>query len=223
MGLRLLPLFPLPLVLFPGATLPLHIFEPRYRRLLADCLQSDQQFGLICRPDHVAEAEIGSGTVGCVAYVESAEALADGRSNILVTGRERFALERFVVNPAPYHVGEVSSVYDDAESALVLEPLARRLRSVFERVGKAARTIADDASPLPELPADPSAMSFAVAHTLDIELAVKQELLTSRSPASRLRRLLDLLADVVDTIEQRSRLHTLARTNGHGPRLEASE
>jgi Lon protease-like protein len=203
-------------VLFPGAPLPLHVFEPRYRRLLADCLSGDRIFGVICRPEGVPEREIPSGTVGCLAYIESEESLEDGRANIVVTGRERFALERFVADAAPYHVGEVTSVSDDEESELVLEPLAMRVRRVFDRVGRAARTIADDASPLPALPDDAAKLSFTIAQYVDLDLRARQGLLSSRSPAARLRQILDLLGGVVDAIEQRARTHQRARTNGHG-------
>jgi Lon protease-like protein len=203
-------------VLFPGAPLPLHIFEPRYREMLADCMSGSREFGLVCREGNLPEREIAAGTIGCVAYVESVEPLPDGRSNILVTGRERFALDHFVESPSPYHVADVTPVQDDVESEIVLDPLARRVRSLFDRVGRAARQIADDAAPLPELPEDPARTSFAMAQYIDLDLAVKQQLLSSRSPSARLRQLEQLLGNVVETIEARSRVHSRARTNGRG-------
>lgn len=215
-SVRLLPLFPLPLVLFPGAPLPLHIFEPRYQQLLADALAGDRLFGVICHPKEMPEQELPAGTVGCLAYVDSATPIGDGRSNIVATGRERFVFERFVVHPAPYHVAEVSGVEDDVESPLLLEPLTGRLRLLFERVGKSARRISDDVSPLPELPADPGALSFAVAQYIDLDLPARQAILSSRSPASRLRQLVDLFSAVVEPIEERARTHERARTNGRG-------
>jgi Lon protease-like protein len=184
--------------------------------MLGECMRGDREFGIVCREGNGPEREIGVGTVGCVAYVESVEALPDGRSNILVTGRERFAFERFVESTSPFHVADVSPIHDDVESEIVLDPLARRVRSLFERVGRAARQIADDASPLPELPDDPGRTSFAMAQYIDLELAVKQQLLSSRSPAARLRQLEQLLSGVVETIESRSRAHSRAQTNGRG-------
>jgi Lon protease-like protein len=215
-SVRLLPLFPLPLVLFPGAPLPLHIFEPRYQQLLTDVLAGDRLFGVICQDKETPEKDLAAGTVGCIAHVESATPIGDGRSNIVAVGRERFVFERFVVHPAPYHVGEVSGVTDDVESPLVLEPLVNRLRHLFERVGKSARRISDDSSPLPELPAEAGALSFAVAQYIDLDLPARQEILSSRSPATRLRQLIDLFEAVVDPIERRARTHERARTNGHG-------
>jgi len=215
--LRRLPLFPLPLVLFPRAPLPLHIFEPRYRRLLADCLGGNRTFGIVLRADELAERDIPEGTVGCEARIESAQHLPDGRSNVLVVGTDRFTLVRFVVDAAPYHVAEVAAFVDKPEPASSLESLARRVRGAFERVGKAARAIADDATPLPDLPDDPAEIAFAVAQYVDLELSAKQRLLSSPSASERLRQLDELLSPAVESVEVRATTHARARTNGHGP------
>jgi ATP-dependent Lon protease len=217
-SVRRIPLFPLPLVLFPRAPLPLHIFEPRYRRLLSDCLAGDREFGIVCRPEGLAELDIAPGTAGCIARIENAEELPDGRSNIVVVGHDRFTLERIVVDLAPYHVGEVSSLDDAPEAPGVLTELADRVRALFIRVGHAARRIADDAAPLPELPTDPGGLSFAVAEHIDLGLGTRQQLLSSRSAAERLLRLDQLLSPVVESVEHRASVHDRARSNGHGPR-----
>lgn len=211
-----LPLFPLPLVLLPRAAQALHIFEPRYRQLLADCLDGSREFGIICRTPDVGEREIPSGTAGCVARIESTQELPDGRSNVLVTGTMRFTLEAFVDDPAPYHLGLVAPFEDRPESLDGTEPLVARLRALFERVGRSARTIQDDTTPLPALPESASDLSFAIAMHIDLDLGDKQRLLASRSPVERLRQLEEALAPIVESIEERSRIHTRARTNGHG-------
>lgn len=209
-------------MLFPRAPLPLHIFEPRYRRLLADSLGGDREFGILCRPEHVAERDILPGTVGCVAHIESAKELPDGRSNVLVTGTDRFRFEGFVASDAPYHVGATTTFVDRPEPRQVLAPLSDALRELFGRVGKSARAIADDASPLPDLPDEPADVSFAVAQYIDLELEVKQRLLTSQSPSERLRELTALLEKIVSNVEQRAFVHARARGNGHGPQVETS-
>src|SRR2546422_5062931 len=92
---RELPIFPLPIVLFPGAPQPLHVFEPRYRQLLADCLAADRRFGIAYVP---AERDAGveplprPGDVGCVAVIRNTQGLPDGRSNVLTVGERRFVL-----------------------------------------------------------------------------------------------------------------------------------
>ena len=220
MSLDFLPLFPLPLVLFPGARLPLHIFEPRYRQLLSDCLEGDRRFGLIRLPDGLAELEIPRGTVGCVAEIMEREMLADGRSNVLVVGRERFLLNDFRESPHPYHVARADPYSDELETGTELEALAERIAEIFRRVGQAARILSDDPDPLPELPADPAMLSFAIAAVIDISLEARQELLSLRSPRERLRLLDNILSPAVGTIVRRAEVHTLAKTNGRGTRAE---
>jgi ATP-dependent Lon protease len=218
---RRLPLFPLPLVLFPGAPLPLHIFEPRYRIMLADCLEGDREFGIAFRPDGVAERDLPTGHVGCVARVESTELLPDGRSNVIVRGTDRFALDRYLESTRPYYVAEASS-YDDAEEPPVtLAPGASRVRELFARVGTAARTLQDDPDALPLLPDDPSLLAFAVAALIDLDAPTRQRLLTSRSPSARLRDIELLLSPAVDSLERRATVHVRAKSNGHGPHPSA--
>lgn len=215
----LLPLFPLPLVLFPGAPLPLHIFEPRYRQMLADCLAADSRFGIVFRPEGVAETELEAGRVGCVAEVDDAHTLPDGRSNIVVHGVRRFALQRFVATAAPYLVAEVAEYDDLPEQEEQLTPLAVRVRELFGRVGHAARALADDRDPLPALPTEPDALSFGIASLIDLEPARRQELLVSRLASERLHTLEQLLAGAVDSLEARANVHRRAKGNGRGPTL----
>jgi len=214
---RLLPIFPLPLVLFPGAPLPLHIFEPRYREMLDDCRRGDGRFGIVLTTGG-AERDIPRGHVGCVAEVQQVRALPDGRSKVLVEGTERFALEEFVDSPASYHVGEVSPYEDHAVSdADALQRLDTSVRELFARVGRAARAIADDAEPVPDLPADPALVSFRVASLVDLDNDVRQRILASRSAVGRLHEINDLLAHAAGPLEERAAVYVRARSNGHGP------
>jgi ATP-dependent Lon protease len=216
-----LPLFPLPLVLFPGTRLPLHIFEPRYRQMLADCMAGENMFGVLYRPEGVPERDIPAGHVGCVARVERAESLPDGRANVVVAGADRFALEGFEDTDRMYHVARVVN-YDDAdESAESLAPVASRVRDLFERVGRAARTLADDDDPLPGIPEDPRLLAFGIAAAIDMDVMARQRLLTLRSPGDRLREIELLLAHGLEPIEHRAIVHTRAKSNGHGPHSES--
>jgi Lon protease-like protein len=212
-----LPIFPLPLVLFPGVTIPLHIFEPRYRRMLADCLERDRRFGIVFLAEGAGEESLGvGGHVGCIARVLSHEELADGRSNINVAGEDRFTLRAFVTSPLPYRVGMVVPHADAPEPAALLEPLATRVRERFERIANAARKISDDADAVPELPDDPALLSFRVASFIDLNLAERQRLLASTSPGERLRTIDTVLAPAVDPLEQRAVVHERSKGNGHG-------
>ena len=215
-GIRELPLFPLPLVLFPGVPLPLHIFEPRYRRLLADIRVSNNLFGL---PHFDESASAGDrpavGHVGCVAEVVEVQPLPDGRSNILVVGLVRYRLDTYVDSDEPYLVGRVTVFEDEAEE----------VSDLFTRIARAVRTINDDRTGLPDLPTtDPERLSFLVAAAMELDIEIKQELLETRSTAERLGRISEMLAQVVGNYEERARAHAVARNNGHaGKHLDLNE
>ncbi|HEY9283520.1 MAG TPA: LON peptidase substrate-binding domain-containing protein [Pyrinomonadaceae bacterium] len=219
-GVRELPLFPLPLVLFPGVPLPLHIFEERYRRLLADVRVSNNLFGLPYFENPVTEdSRPPANHVGCVAEVVEAQSLEDGRSNILTVGVVRYRLSGYVEAGEPYLVGRVEFFADEDEEKDLLARRAGRVSELFGRIARSVRALNDDRSPVPELPADdPERLSFLVAAAVEMENADKQELLELRSAAARLARLARLLARVVDNYEARARAHTLAKGNGHGGR-----
>src|SRR3989449_6093734 len=128
---RELPIFPLPIVLFPGTPQPLHVFEPRYRQLLADCLAADRRFGIAYVP---AEPEPGSeplprpGDVGCVALIQNTQALPDGRSNILTVGERRFVLIDWVGSDRPYRLARVEEFDDEPVEASETVTLAGDVR-----------------------------------------------------------------------------------------------
>ena len=107
-----LPIFPLSVALFPGNPLPLHIFEPQYRRMLADCLAADRRFGITPTSQDPDPPEPGA--VGCVAEVRVNQELPDGRSNIVVVGGSRFVLSHLLDESLPYLVGLVQAFEDDA-------------------------------------------------------------------------------------------------------------
>ena len=217
MAASTLPIFPLPLVLFPGVTIPLHIFEPRYRRMLVDCLERDRRFGILFLAEGDSEETLGvGGDIGCVAHVESHDELPDGRSNIIVAGRERFMLRALVTSPLPYRVGMIVPYEDTPEPAALLEPLAARVRERFDRIAHAARAISDDEQPVPDLPEDPALLAFRVASFIDLSVAEHRRLLASTSPGERLRSVDGVLGSAVDAMERRAATHLRAKTNGHG-------
>jgi Lon protease-like protein len=206
-------------VLFPGAAQPLHIFEPRYRRMLADVQAADGRFGLVAASGADA-ASPPRGRVGCVAHVREAESLADGRSNVVVEGGARFAVGRLVDAGTPYLVAEVEPYEDEPEPTAgphQLRAAAAHVRALFERVARAARTIADESGPVPALPDDPAEVAFAVAARVEFELAARQRLLVSRSALGRLDEVAELLERAVGNVEERAATHERARSNGHGP------
>ena len=215
-GVRELPVFPLPLVLFPGVPLPLHIFEPRYRRMLADVRAGNNLFG-VSFLDPAGEAERPpAGHVGCAAEVVEVQPQADGRSNILTLGVARYRVESYADAGEPYLVGRVEFFEDEPEDAGLLERRAKSVLDLFLRIARAVRTINDERASLPDLPdAGPERLSFLVAAAVEMSEEMKQTLLELRSSAERLRQLEDLLSRVVDNYEERARMHALAKGNGH--------
>jgi Lon protease-like protein len=225
-GIRELPLFPLPLVLFPGVPLPLHIFEPRYRRLLADIRVANNLFGLPHFDQNAGPSDRPAvGHVGCVAEVVEVQPLPDGRSNILTVGLVRYRLDAYVDATEPYLVGRVTVFADETEDEDLLATRAEKVADLFTRIARAVRTINDDRTGLPELPTDePERLSFLVAAAMELDIEVKQELLEMRSTAERLARIGEMLAQVVGNYEERARAHSVARGNGHaGKHLDLNE
>lgn len=209
-----MPLFPLPMVLFPGTVELLHIFEPRYRRMLADVMDGDRQFGLLSCPQGTAAGAIPRGTVGTMARVETVQPLADGRSNIAIRGLERFVFQSFVESPAPYHVGMVERLPESG--SIALGATQDRLDQLFARATRAARTLVDDHSPAPELPVETVARAYAMAQLLDLPLPARLELLAIPDSATRTERLIAMVADELPGLEARAARHRAASSNGHG-------
>src|SRR3989442_14628653 len=133
---RELPIFPLPIVLFPGTPQPLHIFEPRYRQLLADCLGGDRRFGVSYvapTDEQEREHEPHPGDIGCVAVIQSAQELPDGRSNILTEGERRFVLREWCASDRPYRRARVEEFDDDPVDPAEAGALAAARRAGLQR------------------------------------------------------------------------------------------
>jgi Lon protease-like protein len=208
-----LPIFPLSVVLYPGTTLPLHIFEPRYRQMLSDCLAGDRRFGIttVASTSEVPEP----GTVGCVAEVRVNQELPDGRSNIVVLGGLRFVLHSLVPDAAPYLIAAVETFSDDPDT-LPPEDRAARLRTVFLQYLELRRNLHDLEPEDSELPSDAEGLSFYAAAGADCDLSIKQRLLTERSTARRVESLLLLLPVLASAAEKALDVHRRAHTNGKG-------
>lgn len=218
---RALPIFPLPVVLFPGAPQPLHIFEPRYRQLLADCLAADRRFGIAYVTPHRAPAADPApelGDVGCVALIRSSEPLPDGRSNILAVGERRFVLRRWVAGSQPYRVAEVEEFDDEPVDAVELATLAQDVREGFARLARALGVLTERSDEAIDLPSDPARLSFQVAAALELDAAAKRALQAGRNTSIRLRQLATVLGPLATDAERRAAVRQRARGNGRGGR-----
>lgn len=208
-----LALFPLDLVLFPAAPLPLHIFEPRYRQLLADCLETDSPFGILTVTSG-GETPL-PGAVGCTAKIRANQMLPDGRSNIVVTGERRFRLLSYLDSNQPYRVGSVAEFGDEPSTAPPADAMAALSRLAETLLGS-MRTLHDAEGEPVEWSEDTEAFSFQVCGLLELPAPVQLQLLTVRSTAERVRLLLRLAPDLARLTAERAELHVLARSNGKG-------
>ena len=180
--MRRLPLFVLPTILFPGTRMPLHIFEPRYRQMAARCLESDKQFGLLFRAAHAdGEYNADDGGVGCVAYIEQFQPLPDGRSLLIVEGRERFRVVDGIESDTLYHEALVEDYVDEGERAYDLAPRRQKSLALY---AEALQKITG----APRAPSFDTArdLSFQLADAMEVDAAWKQMLLELRSESQRL-------------------------------------
>lgn len=183
---RRLPLFPLPVVLFPGETMPLHIFEPRYRTMVDRCLGGDRPFGLLYHDwDEMGPFLNEPGRVGTVAGIDGHRPLPDGRSLILVRGRDRFRIVREIEEGAPYFEAEVEP-HDDVEPGGVDGRRERRRSSL--RLFRAAVRALGEGDELPGLGVE-GELSFRLARRIRIDAAWQHALLELRDEERRLERL----------------------------------
>ena len=203
-----LPLFPLPTVLLPGAPIPLHIFEPRYRQMVARCVEGDGEFGLVYHdPDREGPFHPDEARVGTVARILKYEPLPDGRSMIFCRGEERFVIREAVEGGAPYYEAVVVP-YEDASGSASGE---RRQESIalFHQV---LRDAVEAPGPPPSV--DPEReTAFRIAQAIRIDPAWQQRLLETRSESERLDQLDSLLRSVLEA-HARGEWHPQAEGDG---------
>ena len=199
----LLPLFPLDLVLFPGASLPLHIFEPRYREMISECLAQNQPFGVVRSKDG-SFAEIGC----TAAILEVTKKYDDGRMDIATEGRRRFEVmqlnqERSFLRAEVFYLEDEPTRPTPAEVSQALK-LHREIMAVAGA----------EANPAAEL--DEKLLSFRLASSLPLDLDFKQSLLGMHSEQERLRVVIAALEAVLPAIRRTMHLRQKAGGNGHG-------
>lgn len=148
--------------------------------------------------------------------------MPDGRSNILTVGLIRYRVEAYVEHGDPYLVGAVSFFEDEEEDAETLSRGAQEVSTLFQRIALAVRIINDERAALPEIPdVDPEQLSFLVAAAMEMDAESKLEFLEMSSTSERLKRLRDLLARALPNYEERARMHSIAKGNGHaGKKLD---
>ena len=198
-----IPLFPLNVVLLPGAPLPLHIFEERYKQMVNECLESESEFGMVLAD------ESGTRRVGCTArIVELVERYEDGRMLILVEGSRRFKLNN-ILTGRPYYMGEIEYLEEEPEEDV--NALAEECIALLERVVEAAT----EGSVGIEIEPPYRNLSFAIAGRVEFDLETRQQILELTSEKERLRKVKELLTAAAQRLERERQAREKAQTNGH--------
>src|SRR4051812_30355567 len=203
MSSRLIPLFPLNVVVFPRTRMPLHIFEERYKEMVGDAIRDDSEFGIVLvKQDGIVNA-------GCTVAVEKVlEMYPDGRMDILTVGKRRFEVASLSEEKS-YLQGEVNFFDDDDFSPTppdVRQEALERYESLDALPGTAERDEPDLEDPQ---------LSFQLAQAVT-DLDFLSGLLRQRSETARLKTLSAFLAEFVPKQRVIERMKGLAPTNGFG-------
>jgi Lon protease-like protein len=198
--IRDFPLFPLGVVALPHEQVPLHIFEPRYRTMIAECLEHGTEFGIVWLDDEELRE------VGCACRIEEIlEQQDDGRMNILVRGTQPFRIVSRQ-DDLPYPAGTIELLLSDEE-----EPDMEAAQRAQDAYAELVRQATDD-DPDPERIAAMDA--YALAATVDFGLDAKQGLLELRSENARLRLVARLFLAATKRLDFIERAQARARSNG---------
>jgi len=199
-------LFPLSTVLFPGAALNLHIFEPRYKQMVSECLEGGEAFGvcLIRDGDEAGDPDVMPYEVGTTAEIGDVTQLENGRYYISTVGRRRFRVER-VIAREPYLLVDVSYLpEDEVDDEAAIATLLREIREVFNDYLRLLVEFSGMHADI-ALPDDPVDASFLIGDALQVADSMKQRLLELSSTEQRLtvelgflRRLLPQLRSLLE-------------------------
>lgn len=209
-----LPIFPLNAVLFPGATMPLHIFEERYKQMINECIDQERPFGVVLiRSGREVGASAEPFELGTTAHIQQVERLDEGKMNIICTGGRRFRLIE-TVEGAPYLKGNVELIepahaFDEETSDLASEAAAlfgEYVRLYLAVTNQWTRTL--------DLPGDPGVLADFIGSRLPVAANVKQQLLEELSPKNRLATERDLLGEAIRQLT--SQVGAARTTRWHG-------
>jgi Lon protease-like protein len=199
----LLPLFPLNVVLFPGADLPLHIFEDRYKEMMREIQRDRQEFGV------VLANEKGIVNTGCSATIDQVlREYGDGRMDILTRGRRRFEIVT-LNDERTFLRGEVD-FFDDDEGAIAPAELRQRAIEGYNELQAMTAS-----APLPIIDTLDPRLSFRLAQPLP-DLSFRQVLLNTRTEAGRLKQIADFIPGYLSRERRSLHVKRVAPQNGHG-------
>lgn len=198
----LLPLFPLDVVLLPGTPLPLHIFEPRYREMVSECLSQEKRFGVVRAKDE------GVAEIGCTAEILTVtKKYSDGRMDIVTEGRERFEVMQ-VNQDRSFLQAEVLYLRDEPGKAT-----ADELAQAQKLHGEIMTLAGAEPEKLSEV--EGSQLSFHLAGSLPLDPDFKQTLLGMKSEAERIQAVISYFEAILPKLRRSVHVRQKAGGNGH--------
>ncbi len=202
-----LPLFPLSLAVFPGETLKLHIFEPRYQQLISDCEEEGFMFGI---PPVIEQEMMNVATIVELQRVD--QRFPSGESNVTIIGKNKFRIERFfLVSPDKLYPGAMGlpmvedDNFDQTRLADLQQEILDLMFQLHDALGIHKSTI--------DTPSDITA--YKIAHDLGLTLRQEAELLGMSNEIGRLNYLFDHLQHILPVVRETERLKARAQLNGH--------
>lgn len=198
----LIPLFPLDLVLLPGVPLPLHIFEPRYKEMIKECLEEKKEFGLIRSHGEALE------NIGCTAeIIQILKTYPDGRIDLLTEGKKRFEVLH-LNQERSFLQAEIFFLEDDAEGADGPD-VKTALRLHGEIMQLAGAEAQDDEA------ASADQLAYRLAGSLPFDPDFQQALLEMNSEAERMRAIISFFERILPVLQRNARAKRKAGGNGH--------
>ena len=213
-----LPIFPLATVLFPGAVLPLHIFEERYKRMIRFATDNGGIFGLSYRADAEVDVEtsLDLGSVGCLAKISASMPLEEGKMNLIAIGVVRYRILE-IKQLAPFLLARVEPFRDDTEQDSVVEELFKEIRGLCIKFLVVAGILDESGDPLDKnLPEEAEAFSLLLSSLLPIGNGSKQVLLEMTSTRQRLTSLKSYVVIAIADYNNHEMMQQRARGNGKG-------
>jgi len=209
-----LPLFPLNTVLFPGAMLPLHIFEERYKLMIASCIEERRPFGvLLIREGWEVGATAEPFEVGTTAHIARVDELEEGKMDLVCLGGKRFRTVR-LVSEDPYLTGEVEFLSSTSTDDPKAKELSDDAGSLFAEYVRLYLAISNQWARSVEMPGEPDGLADFIGARLGVASQVKQRLLEELSARTRLALEVQILGEAIREMTPRVEEARIMRWHG---------
>jgi Lon protease-like protein len=211
-----LPLFPLNTVLFPGATLPLHIFEERYKQMISACIDEHRPFGVLLIRKGFEVGDLAEPfEIGTTAHIARVDELEEGKLNLLCLGGKRFRTVKVTGNE-PYLIGEVEFLETTATDDPQAKELGDDAGSLFAEYVRLYLAMSNQWARSIEMPGEPDELADFIASRLGVNPRTKQQLLEELSARTRLALEVQILGEAIREMTPRVEEARIMRWSGFG-------